>query len=100
MRISFSIVTVVLALLITVPASAAWQTVFSESFDSNSNSFSGTNGWKSNYCFDAWSTNGPKGVWPKRDDGCDGGICNCEFGITGTCNQFINNSDAYDDLLH
>jgi cysteine-rich repeat protein len=49
-----------------VPADALTYT-----FDGDDGSFSGTDGWESQYCADDWTTADNGGVFPNTDDGCD-----------------------------
>ncbi len=75
-------------------------------FDGDDGSFSGTDGWESQYCSDAWNTSDNGGVFPNTDDGCAiaenectaNYSCGWDWGYTvqfGYC----QNSDPFDNHL-
>ncbi|MBM4371158.1 MAG: hypothetical protein FJ098_05865, partial [Deltaproteobacteria bacterium] len=71
------------AVLLGAGAPAARAATWSYGFDTNSSSFSGTDGWVSQYCTDPWTTALNGGVCPKTDDGCGADPCtqssNCGY---------------------
>jgi len=98
------VVVVCVGLFVAGPSHAeTWQTVFEDGFNQNYDEFSGKAGWVSNYCDDPWTTQGGPGVASITDDGCDGGFCSCDYGLSFACGPFpsqANSSEAVDNILH
>lgn len=76
-------------------------------FDGDDASFSGTDGWESKYCSDAWTTADNGGVFPNTDAGCQvpedqcmaGTSCGWEFGVWSQAGNNCLGSDPFDNHL-
>jgi len=75
-------------------------------FDSDQGEFSGTDGWESQYCSDAWNTSDNGGVFPNTDDGC--AVAENECTANYSCGWdwgywvqmgYCQNSDPFDNHL-
>lgn len=85
-----------LMLALTVPGQA--KTLFSDSFDSDTQDFApflGDGKWQSHYDKDGWQTDLNGGVTSSKDDGCGGNDCSCNFAVYNGGDQ----SDPYDNHL-